>query len=118
MLGDGLNDAGALMESNIGIAVMDDIYGFSPASDAIIEGGKITQLPLLLRYAKTSMTIVKISLGISLAYNAIGLFFAVQGMLNPMVAAILMPMSSITVVSFVVLATGIAGRRMLKKIQI
>lgn len=114
MLGDGLNDAGALMESNVGIAVMDDIYGFSPASDAIIEGGKITQLPLLLRYAKTSMTIVKISLGISLAYNAVGLFFAVQGLLNPMVAAILMPLSSITVVSFVVLATGITGKRTLK----
>lgn len=117
MLGDGLNDAGALMESNVGIAVMDDIYGFSPASDAIIEGGKITQLPILLRYAKTGMTIVKISLGISLAYNAVGLFFAVQGKLNPMVAAILMPMSSVTVVSFVVLATGVAGKRMLNNMK-
>jgi Cu+-exporting ATPase len=60
------------------------------------------------------MKIVKISFAISIVYNIVGLSFAVDGLLSPIVAAILMPLSSITVVSFVTFATKIMGKRQFK----
>jgi len=111
MLGDGLNDAGSLKQSNIGIAVTENTSQFTPASDAIMDGEKIHLLPSFISYAKDGRRIVLASWIISILYNVVGLSFAVQGLLSPMVAAILMPVSSITIVSFVTLATSIAARR-------
>jgi Cu+-exporting ATPase len=110
MLGDGLNDAGALKKSDVGVSVVDDIYAFSPASDAIIAGDKLTQLANYMDYAKFSKNVVKLSYIFSLLYNTIGLYFAISGTLTPLVAAILMPVSSITVVVFVTLMTNVKGK--------
>lgn len=107
MVGDGLNDAGALSESNVGISIADDVYSFSPACDAILKGSKFKILPTILRKAKSTKYILFASLGISLFYNVIGLYFATTGALSPIVAAILMPVSSVSVVGFVTLATNI-----------
>ncbi len=112
MIGDGLNDAGALSKSNVGISIADDIYHFSPACDAILEAGKFHNLYKLLGFTRKSMNIVKVSFVISFLYNVIGIFFAAKGLLSPIIAAILMPVSSVTVVAFVTLATVLAGRRM------
>lgn len=101
MIGDGLNDAGALNEANIGISVADDIYHFSPACDAILEAEKFKSLNKFIHFTKTSINVVKVSLAISFLYNIIGLYFAVTGQLSPVIAAILMPASSISVVAFV-----------------
>ncbi len=100
MIGDGLNDAGALMESNVGLTIADDIYSFSPACDGIIEAGRFGNLTKFIRITHTSINIVKISFLISFFYNVVGIGFAVQGNLSPLVAAILMPISSISVVAF------------------
>ncbi len=114
MIGDGLNDAGALNASDVGISIADDIYQFSPACDAILEAGKFDWLERFIRFSKTSLNIVKISYLISILYNIIGLSFAVQGLLEPVIAAILMPLSSITVVVFVTFSTRIAAKIRLK----
>ena len=114
MVGDGLNDAGALNASNVGISIADDIYQFSPASDAILEAGQLNKLSDFIKFSKTAMTIVKISFGISIIYNIVGLSLAIDGLLSPIVAAILMPLSSITVVSFVTFTTKIMGKRLFK----
>jgi P-type Cu+ transporter len=100
MIGDGLNDAGALMESNVGISIADDIYHFSPACDAILESSGFGNLSKLIRFTFTSFRVVRTSFVISFFYNVIGLSFAVRGVLSPVIAAILMPLSSITVVAF------------------
>lgn len=100
MIGDGLNDAGALMESNVGISIADDIYHFSPACDAILESSGFRDLYKLIRFTFTSFRVVRASFVISFLYNVIGLSFAVRGMLSPVIAAILMPVSSVTVVAF------------------
>ena len=114
MLGDGLNDAGALKQSNIGIAVSDSIHQFSPACDAILQAQVFHRLPYFLSLAKAGVFIVYLSFAISFLYNAIGFAFALSAQLSPIVAAILMPLSSITVVLFASLASSFAAR-LLKK---
>ncbi len=110
MLGDGLNDAGALMQSNVGIAVSDNTARFSPACDAILDGEKVQSLHQFLAYAKSGKTIVTIIFIISIVYNIVGLSFAVQAKLSPMVAAILMPVSSISIVILATLLSSYSAR--------
>ncbi len=107
MIGDGLNDAGGLAQSDTGITIADDIYNFSPACDGILESNRFHNLYKYLKFSKSSVNIVKISFLISLIYNIIGLGFAVSGLLTPIVAAILMPISSVSVVLFVSIATTV-----------
>ena len=114
MLGDGLNDAGALKQSNIGIAIADDNNSFTPASDVIMNGEQMKYLPDFLNLSKNAMTIVKITFGVSLTYNVVGLAFAVTGHLSPLIAAILMPISSISVVAFTSLSTWLRSRKYFK----
>ncbi|WP_158796021.1 heavy metal translocating P-type ATPase metal-binding domain-containing protein [Pedobacter sp. L105] len=104
MLGDGLNDAGALKQSNLGIAVTDNINNFSPGCDAILDGAAFEKIPQFIRLAKGAVRVIHMSFVISLTYNAAGLFFAVQGLLSPLMAAILMPLSTITIILFTTLA--------------
>ena len=111
MFGDGLNDAGALMQSDTGIAVSDNTTQFSPACDAIIDGANIRLAPQLLAYAKAGKKIVAASFILSILYNVVGLSFAVQGTLAPIVAAILMPASSISIVLLVTLLSSFTAKK-------
>ncbi|SDX24990.1 heavy metal translocating P-type ATPase [Flavobacterium degerlachei] len=101
MVGDGLNDAGALAQSNIGISISENVNVFSPACDAILEANEFQKLHYFLKLSKKAMKTIKMSFAISLIYNVVGLSFAITGHLMPLVAAIIMPLSTITIVSFV-----------------
>lgn len=114
MTGDGLNDAGALMQSDVALTVADDVYHFSPAGDAVLEAKKFKFLTEFIRFTKTSMNIVKVSYLISFIYNIVGIAIALAGFLSPVVAAILMPASSISVVAFATFVTRYYGKRRLK----
>lgn len=111
MVGDGLNDAGALSESNVGISIAEDITSFTPASDAILEASEFYRFNKFIDFSKKSLRIIYLSFGISVFYHIIGLGAAVQGLLSPLFAAVLMPLSSITVVVFTTLSTGFLAKR-------
>jgi Cu+-exporting ATPase len=97
MVGDGLNDGAALSQSDVGIAVTDNVNNFSPACDAILEAGKLHNLHAYLRMALRGRQVIYFSFIVSILYNIIGLSFAAMGLLTPLVAAILMPASSISI---------------------
>jgi len=112
MIGDGLNDAGALAQSDVGISLSENINVFSPACDAILDANKFKNISTYLEMSKKAIQIIKYSFVLSLCYNVIGLYFAVTGQLEPVTAAILMPLSSITIVVFTTVMTNILGRKL------
>lgn len=111
MIGDGLNDSAALLHSDVGISVTEDITTFTPASDGILHSDSLKLFDIFLRFSKDSVNIIKASFVISLMYNLIGLSVAVSGNLSPLFAAILMPLSSISVVIFTTLMTNFFGKK-------
>ena len=99
VIGDGLNDAGALAAADVGLAVTDDTACLVPACDAVISGSRLAHLPELLSYASRARRAIATCFGVSIAYNALGLWLALTGQLTPLATAILMPVSSLTIVA-------------------
>lgn len=111
MVGDGLNDAGALSQADVGITVTETSAALTPASDAIMDAAALHRLPGFLAFSRRAHRIVVTSLIISLCYNVTGVSVAVAGYLTPLFAAILMPLSSVSVVGFVTISAWLAARR-------
>lgn len=105
MIGDGLNDAGALNSAFVGLALSENLVRFTPSSDAILQANHLQYLPKYIDYIHQGKNYLKISFAFSLMYNLTGIGFAVSGALTPFVATILMPLSSITVVGLATFLT-------------
>lgn len=112
MVGDGLNDAGALKQSDVGVAVVERTGAFSPASDVVLPAARVGRLGDALELARRATRIVKWGFGISAVYNAAGIAVAAAGILSPLICAVLMPLSSVSVVLFACGATRRAARRL------
>jgi Cu+-exporting ATPase len=114
MIGDGLNDAGALQQSNVGIALTEDTSAFTPACDAILAADQLHRLPVFIGFARYALRVLVAAFLLSLVYNAVGLTFAVTGQLSPLVTALLMPLSSWSVVAVAWGAMKLREREILK----
>lgn len=111
MIGDGLNDAVALKQSDVGISLAEDINNFSPASDAILKGTALQYLDKLIQLSRKSRFIVRLCFVFSLIYNITGIYFAVQGLLSPLMCAILMPSSTLTIVLITYLTSNYLAKK-------
>ncbi|WP_114781571.1 heavy metal translocating P-type ATPase [Botryobacter ruber] len=111
MVGDGLNDAGALKQSDAGIALTNSVTNFSPSCDAILDASAFDKLSKFLAFSKKTMTIILATFAVSLIYNVVGLTLAVQGLFTPIASAILMPISSLSVIIFATLSVRFAAKR-------
>ena len=112
MIGDGLNDAGALKQSDVGLVISENTNVFSPACDGILDASQFNKIGAFLNLSKRGVKIIKWAFLFSLFYNLIGLSFAVSGHLQPVVAAILMPLSSISIVVFTTVASQFVGKKL------
>ncbi|MGA0110130.1 MAG: HAD family hydrolase, partial [Schleiferiaceae bacterium] len=117
MVGDGLNDAGALAQSDVGISIAEDALHFAPACDVLLQGAALPQLERMRAMAREGMRAVRWNIGVSLTYNVVGLSFAVQGLLTPLTSAILMPISSLSVVGLSFWLTERAAKRVFGSAQ-
>ncbi len=98
MIGDGMNDAGALRQSNVGIAVSESSTAFTPASDVIVSADTLYRLPEFIKLSRYAVNVLKIAFAVSISYNLFGLTLACADKLSPMFAAVFMPLSSWSVV--------------------
>jgi Cu+-exporting ATPase len=99
-----------MMQSDVGIIVSDDTNNFSRPVMPYWTVHRISKIPAFISLSKATTKVVKITFAISLVYSIIGLLFAVQGMLSPVITAILMPLSSVTIVLMATVSTTILAR--------
>ncbi|MGJ3236113.1 heavy metal translocating P-type ATPase [Marivirga sp.] len=117
MAGDGLNDSAALRKSDFGLAITESTLQFSPACDGILLGENLKQLPNIMKFSKAAFKLVIAGFVLSFLYNVVGLSFAVQALLSPVIAAILMPISSFSVVLLATLGTKYLAEKHLTTIE-
>jgi len=115
MIGDGLNDAGALQQSDVGLVLSDNVNNFSPACDAIIHADIFSNFHRYIAFLNAARLVIYGAFVIALLYNAIGLGFAVTGKLRPVIAAILMPLSSTTVILYGLVVSTFVFKMVIKE---
>jgi Cu2+-exporting ATPase len=116
MVGDGVNDLGAMAAADVGVAVRNGAQAALSVSDVCLAAGGLAPLVRLVEGSRRTLATIRLNLAVSVSYNALGAVLAFTGLINPLVAAILMPISGLTVTAIALskprfdLATSVPGR--------
>lgn len=100
MVGDGINDSLSLSKAKVSIAVQGGMEAAVQSSQIFLTQGGVEKIPLILSFAKKVKRALTLNFMISTAYNLLGATLAITGILNPLIAAIMMPLSALSVFSF------------------
>jgi Cu2+-exporting ATPase len=98
MVGDGVNDAAAIAGATVGIAVRGGAEASMAAADVYLARGGVEALPELMAGARRTTSVIHRNMAVALGYNAIGVAMAMMGIIDPLFAAVLMPLGSVTVI--------------------
>ena len=113
MIGDGLNDAGAIKQADVGMVISTNENNFTPASDIILSADQFEEIPGFLKSIRHLHFSLFGAFALALMYNLIGLAYAVSGELSPVVAAILMPISSISIMLYGLVMSRVSLKNLL-----
>lgn len=98
MVGDGVNDAAAIARATVGVGVRGGAEACLAAADVYLSRPGLAALAALTSGARRTLRVIRAGLGLSLVWNVVGAVCAIAGLVNPLVAAIAMPVSSLSVV--------------------
>jgi Cu2+-exporting ATPase len=99
MVGDGVNDAAAMAAASAGVAVSGAAEIAIEAADVYLTSPSIAEVAATAAGAQATLATIRRNLKFSLAYNLVAGGLAVSGFIHPLIAALVMPLSSLTVLA-------------------